>query len=150
MTRRNRSTTRAAARPATDRPPPVPRPALTVIHPNAAGIDVHSDMHMVCVPAERVPPATATAERGLPANVRRFGANSCDLAAIAEGVIEELDLAAIIRGSTETMAAETVDGIRVQGLHADRFVARVVDRTLHRRNGEGASTDPHDPVEDES
>jgi len=76
--------------------------------------------------------------------------DSLDLAAIAEGVIEELDLAAIIRGSTETMAAETVDGIRVQGLHADRLVARVVDRTLRRGNGESASTDRHDPVKDGS
>ena len=58
-----------------------------------------------------------------------------DLVAIADGVIEELDLAAIIRGSTETMAAETVDGIRVQGLRADRFVARVVDRTLQLATG---------------
>ena len=33
--------------------PPDPRdtPAtLQVVHPDAAGIDVHSDMHMVCVP----------------------------------------------------------------------------------------------------
>ena len=71
-----------------------------------------------------------------------------DLVAIAQGVIDGLDLPAIIRGSTETMAAETVDGIRVQGMHADRFVARVVDRTLHRRNGgpDGST----DPMEDES
>jgi hypothetical protein len=74
-----------------------------------------------------------------------------DLAAIAQGVIEELDLPAIIRGSTETMAAETVGGIRVQGMHADRFVARVVDRTLRRRNGgPNGSTDPIDPAEGES
>ena len=74
-----------------------------------------------------------------------------DLVAIADGVIEELDLAAIIRASTETMATETVDGIRVQGLHADRFVARVVDRTLRRRNGEpNGSTVQSDSVEDES
>ena len=74
-----------------------------------------------------------------------------DLVAIADGVIEELDLAAIIRGSTETMATETVDGIRVQGMHADRFVARVVDRTLRRRNGEpNGSTVQSDSVEDES
>jgi transposase len=46
---------------------------LTVQHPNAAGIDVHSDMHMVCVPADRDPQP-----------VRRFGANTCDLEAIAE------------------------------------------------------------------
>ena len=38
---------------------PVPVPAssapLSVINPDAAGIDVHSDMHMVCVPADREP-----------------------------------------------------------------------------------------------
>ena len=51
---------------------PVPVPAssaaLTVVNPDAAGIDVHSDMHMVCVPADR------------DANpVRQFGANTADL-----------------------------------------------------------------------
>jgi transposase len=39
-------------------------------------------MHMVCVPAGSVPPAAG--DGGLPANVRRFGANSCDLHAIAD------------------------------------------------------------------
>lgn len=63
------------------RPPRESAAALTVLHPNAAGIDVHSDMHMVCVPADRVP----TVDSGeTPAHVRRFGANSCDLHAIAE------------------------------------------------------------------
>jgi len=84
MTRHNCSRGPATrAQPA--RPPRPPRdtaPALTVLRPNAAGIDVHSDMHMVCVPAASVPPATGDA--GLPANVRRFGANSCDLYAIAD------------------------------------------------------------------
>ncbi|HJY87413.1 MAG TPA: IS110 family transposase [Candidatus Acidoferrales bacterium] len=47
--------------------------ALSVQHPHAAGIDVHSDMHMVCVPADRDPQP-----------VRRFGANTCDLEAIAD------------------------------------------------------------------
>jgi transposase len=39
-------------------------------------------MHMVCVPAGPAAPAADPAG-ALPANVRRFGANSCDLAAIA-------------------------------------------------------------------
>src|SRR5262249_58624914 len=47
---------------------PVPVPAspaaLTVVNPDAAGIDVHSNMHMVCVPADRGPD-----------QVRQFGAN---------------------------------------------------------------------------
>ena len=55
---------------------PVPVPAsaapLHVINPDAAGIDVHSDMHLVCVPADREPDS-----------VRRFGANTADLQEIA-------------------------------------------------------------------
>src|SRR5687767_1370927 len=66
------------------RTPRVLPPAMPVLNPNAAGIDVHSDMHMVCVPADRVPAATA----GGPGHVRRFGANSCDLAAIADWLAE--------------------------------------------------------------
>ena len=55
---------------------PVPVPAssapLNLINPDAAGIDVHSNMHMVCVPADR------------DANpVRQFGANTADLQEIA-------------------------------------------------------------------
>ena len=55
-----------------ERSVPVPVPAsataLNIINPDAAGIDVHSNMHMVCVPADR------------DANpVRRFGANTADL-----------------------------------------------------------------------
>ncbi len=55
---------------------PVPVPAssapLSVVNPDAAGVDVHSDMHMVCVPADRdVDP------------VRQFGANTADLQEIA-------------------------------------------------------------------
>jgi transposase len=49
------------------------RPVLNILNPNAAGIDVHSDIHYVCVPADRDPQP-----------VRSFGANSCDLAAIAD------------------------------------------------------------------
>jgi hypothetical protein len=59
------------------------RTSETVIHPRAAGIDVHPDMHMVCVPADGVPPGTG-GDGGLPANVRQFGANSYDLHAIAD------------------------------------------------------------------
>ena len=49
-------------------PVPISAAALHVINPDAAGIDVHCDMHMVCVPADR------------DANpVRQFGANTADL-----------------------------------------------------------------------
>src|SRR5262245_37963681 len=79
------SAPQAQSRPA---PQPRARPSpLPVLNPNAAGIDVHSDMHMVCVPADRVAPAPAQAA-GVPANVRRFGANSCDLTAVADWLKE--------------------------------------------------------------
>ena len=58
-------------------------PALGVLHPMAAGIDVHSDMHMVCVPAGCAAPAPLE-PGGLPPHVRRFGANTCDLRAAAD------------------------------------------------------------------
>ena len=59
-------------------------PVLTVHNVHAAGIDIHSDMHMVCVPVDRVAADGADSAASLPVNVRRFGANSCDLNAIAE------------------------------------------------------------------
>src|SRR5262249_15223449 len=49
-------------------PVPASSAALTVVNPDAAGIDVHSDMHMVCVPADRDADP-----------VRQFGANTADL-----------------------------------------------------------------------
>jgi transposase len=78
--------TQARSKPA-PQPPRAPPAPLPVLNPNAAGIDVHSDMHMVCVPSDRVAPAPAEAA-GAPANVRRFGANSCDLTAIADWLAE--------------------------------------------------------------
>ena len=45
---------------------------LQLINPDAAGIDVHSNMHMVCVPADRDAKP-----------VRQFGANTADLHEIA-------------------------------------------------------------------
>jgi transposase len=59
-----------------ERSVPVPVPAsataLNIINPDAAGIDVHSNMHKVCVPADR------------DANpVRQFGANTADLEELA-------------------------------------------------------------------
>jgi transposase len=95
MRQRQRS---AAQAPVPQNPPanvnPAPRPVgrprrepavpLVVRNPDAAGIDVHSDMHMVCVPADPLATPADNPEGGLPANVRRFAANSCDLLAIAD------------------------------------------------------------------
>jgi transposase len=62
-TKSNKSRTRSLPVPV-----PVSAAALDVINPDAAGIDVHSDMHMVCVPADRDADP-----------VRQFGANTADL-----------------------------------------------------------------------
>jgi hypothetical protein len=56
-----------------------------------------------------------------------------DIAGIAEDVIEEVDLPAIIRESSGAMASETVQELRIQGMHADTFVAKIVDKVLRRR-----------------
>jgi len=46
---------------------------MPIVNPDAAAIDVHSDNHVVCVPADRDTP-----------HVRTFGADSCDLLQIAD------------------------------------------------------------------
>jgi hypothetical protein len=55
-----------------------------------------------------------------------------DLAGLTEQVIDEVDLGEIIRESSSTMASETVDALRVQGMRVDGLVSRVVDRILQR------------------
>ena len=88
MSQRKRRTAKTAApRQPSPRTPSEKPPVLTILNAHAAGIDVHSDMHMVCVPADRVASRgddAADSGAGMPANVRRFGANSCDLNAIAD------------------------------------------------------------------
>jgi hypothetical protein len=58
-----------------------------------------------------------------------------NVVAIARYVIEAIDLPGLIRSSTASMTAETVRGVREQGVDADRAVERLVDRLLLRRQG---------------
>jgi hypothetical protein len=55
-----------------------------------------------------------------------------DLPALTVQVIDEVDLGEIIRESSSTMASETVDALRVQGMRVDGLVSRIVDRILLR------------------
>lgn len=71
------------------------------------------------------------------ASVAKNVIDQLDLAAIARDVIDEIDLPQIVRESTGTMANETVEGIRVQGMTADRAVASLVDRLLGRNGSRG-------------
>lgn len=56
---------------------------LTITHRHAAGIDVHSAVHFVAVPVEDVPAGFINPDAKLPAGVRKFGANTGDLEALA-------------------------------------------------------------------
>ncbi|MGA8044835.1 MAG: hypothetical protein WCA30_01075 [Dermatophilaceae bacterium] len=56
-----------------------------------------------------------------------------DLVGLAGEVIEGVDLPEIIRESTGSMASDTVQGARMQGIVADEAVSRAVDRLLLRR-----------------
>jgi hypothetical protein len=53
-----------------------------------------------------------------------------DLAEIARGVINEIDLPEIIRVSTGSVASESVRDVRIQAIQADDVVARWFGRVL--------------------
>jgi hypothetical protein len=55
-----------------------------------------------------------------------------DLATIANEVIAEIELTQIIQEAMGSMTNETVGGIRVQSMNADRAIARIVGRVLGR------------------
>ena len=81
----------------------------------------------------------AVADRiDLQALVRRL-----DLTAIASEVIEELDLMQLIQDAVGSMTNETVGGIRVQSMNADRAISRLRERVLGRGGGgEPGATPP--------
>ena len=68
--------------------------------------------------------------------------NRVDLAAVTREVMDEVDMGEIIRESTGSITTETIDAVRYQGMNADRFVAKVVDRILQRK----ASREEMEPV----
>lgn len=81
----------------------------------------------------------------LQALVRRL-----DLTAIAREVIEEIDLTQIIQDAMGSMTTETVGGIRVQSMNADRAISRLRERLLGRTgDGSGATPDAgqNDPMD---
>jgi hypothetical protein len=63
-----------------------------------------------------------------------------DLGGLANQVIEEVDLPGLIRQSSGAMASESIVGVRTQGIEADEWVNRVVDRVLMRRGDRAART----------
>ena len=72
-----------------------------------------------------------------------------DLTAIASEVIEEIDLTRIIQDAMGSMTTETVGGIRVQSMNADRAISRLRERLLGRTAGGDTpdGTPPDGPAE---
>jgi hypothetical protein len=68
-----------------------------------------------------------------------------DFPELTEQVIDEVDLGEIIRESSSTMASETVDALRVQGMRVDGLVSRVVDRILLREEPRRTGPPPKEP-----
>ena len=64
-----------------------------------------------------------------------------DLATISNEVIQEIDLTGIIQEAMGSMTTETVGGIRVQSMNADRAIARLVGRVLGREPAGPAEPD---------
>src|SRR5829696_160070 len=56
-----------------------------------------------------------------------------DLVALAEEVVNGIDLPEIIRESTGSMASDVVRDARMQSIEADVTIARIVDRIIRRR-----------------
>ena len=55
-------------------------------------------------------------------------AGGMDLVSLTNEVIAEVDLPEIIRGSTGSVASETLRGVRMQSISGDDAVTRIVDR----------------------
>ncbi len=58
-----------------------------------------------------------------------------DLASLTDEVITEVDLRELVRESSSSITGEAVDAVRVQGMHADRFVSKLMDKVMFRRAG---------------
>jgi hypothetical protein len=56
-----------------------------------------------------------------------------DLVAVVEQVLADIDLPAIIRDSTGSIASETARGARMTGITVDEAISRALERHLFRR-----------------
>jgi hypothetical protein len=69
-----------------------------------------------------------------------------DIGSVIGVAMKEIDLAGIIRESTEGVTAEAVDVVRSQTVKSDVFVSRIVDRVMFRKTPRDLSlTEPTAP-----
>jgi hypothetical protein len=97
----------------------------------AASIDVDRVVERIDVDAiaHRIDVDAIVERLDLERIVRRI-----DLATIVGEVFQELDLLTLIRDSSEGVASEAVDDLRLGAADADRAVARAIDRVFRRRS----------------
>jgi hypothetical protein len=88
---------------------------------------VLDEMDLNALVSERVDIDALAADIDIDAIINRI-----DLIALADKVIEGVDLPAIIRESTNSMTAEVMTDVRTQGERADDVVAGIVNRMLRR------------------
>lgn len=103
----------------------------------AAGLDVDAVVNRLDlnrIVRERVDLDALVATVDLAAVIDRI-----DLVGLAEDVIAEVDLPAIIRESTGSMASDTVLGVRMQSISGDEALGRAVDRLRLRRRRRAAA-----------
>ena len=104
-----------------------------------ATVDLDAAVALVDIPAiiDRVDLDAVVATVDLDAAVARVDLDAIidriDLLGIVEEVLDVIDLPAIIRDSTGSMASETVRGARMTSITADDAISRAVDRALFRR-----------------
>ena len=69
-----------------------------------------------------------------------------DIAPMAQEIIAEVDIGAIVRESTGSITGDAVDGGRVTAMRIDGFVDRVTDRILFRRKARNLVVPGYDPM----
>jgi hypothetical protein len=72
-----------------------------------------------------------------------------DIAPMAEEIIGEVDIGAIVRQSTGSITGDVVDGGRLTAMRVDGFIDRVVDHILFRRRPRDLSVPGFEPVLEE-
>ena len=119
-----------------------PDPAMAVLlqprNPHAAGIDIGATELWVCGPPAAPPPSSPDAPAPLPLNVRRFGAFTADLHAIAAWLRQ-------CQGTTVAMASTGVYWIPLYDLlERAGFQVLLVDPRQVQRAPNRPKTDVHD------
>ena len=88
-----------------------PAASFTLQHGHAAGVDVHSDNHFVAVPPGNVPAGFVNPDAQLPPAVRKFGANTGDLEALAAWLKQKC-VGHLLKDLSELNASKTRGAVR--------------------------------------